>query len=147
MFYLTTMALNDLLFQVCYACSSCLVWHVVEGVSQASVQGMLLAVVLVDGCFLLLCTVSSVTGQCEAFSHGLQAVKPGSIVATPWAACLSSSPLTDEPVCFPFPWSGRANWIPVWFPELSSPPGVHMRNSWPFAFYWELLVGRRGLFL
>lgn len=83
-----------------------------QGVSQARVQGMLLAVGLVDGCFLLLCTVSSVTGQCEAFSRGLQAVKLGSIVAPPWAACLSSSPLTDEAVCFSFPWSGRANWGP-----------------------------------
>lgn len=38
--------------------------------------GAVLAVATVEGCcLLLLCTVSSVTGQCEVFSHGLVAIK------------------------------------------------------------------------
>lgn len=40
--------------------------------------GAELAVATVEGCFLLLlCTVSSVTGQCEVFSRGRVAVKLG----------------------------------------------------------------------
>lgn len=42
----------------------------------AGVRGAVLAVATVEGCFLLLflCTVSSVTGQCEGFSCGPVAV-------------------------------------------------------------------------
>lgn len=77
-FSLTMMAWNNVLFQVSHEWGCCLVWQARALLSQASVGGVVLAVAKVEGCFLLLpCTVSSVTGQCEVFSHGLVAFKLG----------------------------------------------------------------------
>lgn len=137
-----TTALNDALFLLCYDWSSCLVWHVSGRQSQPSVQEELLAVALVEGCFLL-CTLSSVTDQCEAFLRGLLAVKLGPIVASPWAACLSSSPLTDQPACFSFPWSGKANWRT--FDSLCF-PGLRVQKRGPLTscVYGGMLAGRDG---
>lgn len=58
-------------------------------------RGAVLAVATVEGCFLLLflCTVSSVTGQCEGFSCGPVAVELG----VHCGLCLGSMPLLIPP--------------------------------------------------
>lgn len=146
-FSLTMMAWNDVLFQVWHEWSCCLVWRVGAELSQASVRGAVLAVATVEGCFLLLlCTVSSVTGQCEVFSRGLVAVKLG----VHCGHCAGSMPLL-----IPTDWSARLFFFPLewksklghrWFPVLSRPPGALVGTGSPASFMGRCWPGEMGLF-
>lgn len=144
-FSLTMMAWNDVLFQGWHERGCCLDWQVGALLSQASVRGAgWLAVATVEGCFLL-CTVSSVTGQCEVFSRGLVAVKLG-VHCGPSTACLSSSPLIDQHACFSFPQSGKANWGTFDSPCFPKPPGALMGTLGPASFMGKCWPGEMGLF-
>lgn len=145
-FSLTMMAWNDVLFQGWHERGCCLDWQVGALLSQASVRGAgWLAVATVEGCFLL-CTVSSVTGQCEVFSRGLVAVKLG----------VHCGPSTGGvPLLIPADWSARVFFFPpewksklgrFWFPVLSKAPGRTHGDTRPCKFYGEMLAGRDGSF-
>lgn len=145
---LTMMAWNDVLFQVWHERGCCFVWQAGAVLSQASVGGAALAAAPAEGCFLLLvlCTVSSVTGQCETFSRGLIAVKLG----VHCGHCPGSMPLL-----IPADWSARLFFFPpewksklghFWFPVLSRPPGALMGTLGPAGFMGKCWPGEMGLF-
>lgn len=96
--------------------------------SQASVRGAALAVATVEGCFLH-CTVSSVTGQCEAFSRVLAAVKL-------WVHCGHCA--GSMPLLIPTDWSERLFFFLLgWKSKLCFlGPQAHSGDARPCGFMW-----------
>lgn len=100
-----------------------------------------------EGCFLLpLSTVSSVTGQREASSRGLAAVKLG-VHCGHYAG--------NMPLLIPTDWSARLFFFPpewksklghFWFPVLSRPLGVLMGTFGRVSFMGKCWRGEMGLF-
>lgn len=145
-FSLRMMFGNDVLFQVGHEWVCCLVWQPGAVLSQTSVGGVVLAVATVEGCFLLHRTVSSVTGQSEAFSRGCVAVK----LRVHCGRCTGSMPLL-----IPTDWSARLFFFPLewksklghfWFPVLSRPPDTLTGTLGPASFMEKCWPGEMGLF-